>query len=139
MQDYNNKLCPVAFCSRTLTEAEVKYAQIKECLAALWTCERLARYLVGLSTFKLLPDHKPLGPSTNHKDLDKTPLRCQSLLMHPMQFNSQAQHVPEGQMVVADTLSRSPLLSEQEPHTAEDVQAFVDLVESTRPATDTQL
>lgn len=42
-------------------------------------------------------------------------------------------------MVVADTLSRSPLLSEQEPLTTEDVQAFVDSVESTRPATDAQL
>ena len=40
---------------------------------------------------------------------------------------------------MADTQSRSPLMSEQEPHTAEDVQAFADLVESTRPATDTQL
>ena len=36
-------------------------------------------------------------------------------------------------------LSRSPLLSEQEPLTTEDVQAFVDSVESTRPATDAKL
>ena len=42
-------------------------------------------------------------------------------------------------MVVADTLSRSPLLSEQEPLTVEGVQAFVDSVESTQPAKDTQL
>ena len=35
--------------------------------------------------------------------------------------------------------SRSPLLSEQEPLTTEDLQAFVDSVESTRPATDAQL
>ena len=42
-------------------------------------------------------------------------------------------------MVVADTLSRSPLLSEQEPLTAEVVQAIVVSVESTRPAPDSQL
>jgi len=33
-------------------------------------------------------------------------------------------------MVVADTLSRSPLKLEQEPDTVVDVQAFLDLVES---------
>ena len=58
MQGHGNQLRPVVFCSRTLTETEVKYAQIeKECLAAVWTCERLSRYLMGLSTFKLLTDH----------------------------------------------------------------------------------
>lgn len=41
--------------------------------------------------------------------------------MRLMRFNPQAEHVPGKQMVVADTLSRSPLLSEQEPLTMEDV------------------
>lgn len=95
--------------------------------------------LVGLSTFKLLTDHKPLVPLINQKDLDKIPLRCQRLLILLMRFNPQAEHVPGKQMVVADTLSRSALKLEEEPDTGEDVQAFVDLVESTRPATDNQL
>ena len=140
MQDHGDQLCPVAFCSRTLTETEVKYAQIeKECLAAVWTCERLSRYLVGLPTFQLLTDHKPLAPLINQRDLDKTPLRCQRLLMRLMRFNPQAKHVTGKQMVVADTLSRSPLKLEQEQDTVVDVQAFVDLVESARPVTDSQL
>ena len=56
-----------------------------------------------------------------------------------MRFHPQAEHVPGKQMVVANTLSRSPLKQEQEPDTVEVVQAFVGLIESTRPATDTQM
>lgn len=43
------------------------------------------------------------------------------------------------QMVVADTLSRRPPQLKEKPDTVEDVQAFIDLVESTMPATDNQL
>ena len=139
-QGPSDQLRPACFCSRTRTETEVRYAQIKnECLAVVWTCERLSRYRVGLPRFQLLTDHKPLVPLISHRDLDKTPLRCQRLLMRLMLFNPRAEHVPGKHMVVADTLSRSPCKLEQEPDTVENVQAFVELVESTRPATGDQL
>ena len=86
-----------------------------------------------------LTTHKPLVPLINHKGLDKTLLRCQKLLMRLTRFHHQAEHVPGKQTVVADTLSRSPLKREQEPDTVEDVLAFVGLIESTCPATDTQM
>ena len=116
MRGHGDQLRPVAFCSRTLTE--VKYAQIdKECLAAVWTCERLSRCQIGLSTFKFLTGCKPLVLLINQRDLYKIALRCQRFLLRLMRFNPLAQHVPGRQMVVAGTLSRSPLKFEEERDT----------------------
>ncbi|MCG8431295.1 MAG: hypothetical protein MJA29_09000, partial [Candidatus Omnitrophica bacterium] len=114
LQDHGKGLTPVAFASRTLNEAEKRYAQIeKEALATVWTCEKFSQYLFGLETFTVLTDHKPLVPLMNDRDLDRVPLRCQRLLIRMMRYNAKFQHVRGKDLVISDALSRSPIGHDQ--------------------------
>lgn len=138
LQEHDNMLKPVAFCSRTPTPAERKYAQIeKECLAVVWCCEKFERYLVGLSKFTIHTDHKPLVPLMNTRDLQDTSIRCQlmlRMLLRLMRFNGVAEYIPGTKLVVADTLSRSPEKNELKKDKisidtlVEDVDAHLDVV-----------
>ena len=139
MQKDDNKLRPIAYCSRTLTDAEKKYSQIeKELLAAVWSCEKFSKYLIGLPTFELVTDHKPLVPLLTTKDLDQGPLRCQRMLMKMMKFNAQVRHVAGKDNVIADTLSRNPLLHTEEGEN-ESMEEYIDSVKATWPTTDNRL
>ncbi|XP_065196547.1 uncharacterized protein K02A2.6-like [Sycon ciliatum] len=109
LQKHDGDWRPVAYASRSLTKTEQGYAQIeKECLAAVWTCERLDQYLFGAPRFIVQTDHKPLVPLINTRDLDKVPIRCQRMLLRFLRYEVQAIHVPGKDLVVADTLSRAP-------------------------------
>ncbi len=139
MQDHGGQWKPVAFCSRTLTPAEQRYAMVeKECLALVWTCERFSQYLTGLQSFRLLTDHKPLVPIIGSKSIDQVPLRCQRLILRLMRFNPEIQHVPGKEQHISDCLSRKPLPATNDLddlQLEEDVQAHVDAVHATWPAT----
>ena len=133
LQEGDDKsLQPVAFCSQTLTQTEQNYAQIeKECLAAVWTCEKFYRYLSGLLVFELRKDHKPLIPLINQQTLDKVPIECQRLLMHLCRFNVISVHIPGKDLVLADALSRSLLTSNTNvsDNLDDEVQIFLNVVE----------
>ncbi len=81
-------------------------------------------------------DHKPLVPLMNIKDLDNIPLRCQRLLMWLMCFKPVATYAPGKTLVVADTLSRSPLShAEDGRDTHSEVECYIAAVMDSVPAT----
>ena len=142
LQEHDGVLKPVAYCSRSLTDSEKKWAQIeKELLALVFCCEKMQHFLVGLPKFTLLSDHKPLIPLINDKDLDRTPIRCQRLLMRLMRFNCVARHVPGKDMVVSDCLSRCLGYSDkaQIGNLSEEVDVYVCSIVHSWPATDAKL
>ena len=132
---------PIAFCSKTLNASERNYAQIeKECYAAVFACEKFSRYLIGLENFKLQTDHKPLVPLLNAKPLDSAPLRIQRLLIRMMKYNAIAEYTPGKYLAVADALSRKPLPTTTScDELDEEIQAYVDCVHQTLPASDQRL
>lgn len=89
-------------------------------------CKRFEKYLIGLDRFRLITDHKPLVPLINKKDLDTVPIRCQILLMGLMQFTVTAEYAPGKTLVVADTLSRSPVSGDTPSSTANEVTCYMD-------------
>lgn len=110
LQTHDGQLRPVAYCSRTLPDAEKCYAQIeKECFTVVWACEKFTSYLYGLDSFTLQSDHKPLIPLINSKYLDAVLMKCQRLLLRMMWYNYTAEYVPGKQLVIVDTLYRHTL------------------------------
>lgn len=97
---------PVGFASRSLTDAETRYAQIeKELLAIVFGFERFHQLTYG-RLVNVQTDHKPLV-SVVEKDVCKVSARLQRLLLRLLKYQFKLTYVPGKLMFLADTLSRS--------------------------------
>eukprot|EP00731_Ephydatia_muelleri_P004671 Em0002g847a len=102
---------PIAYASRTLTETEQRYAQIKkEALAITWAYEKFSGYLLG-KQFSVETDHKPLVPLLSTKMLDSLPPRVLRFRLRLMRFQFTIHHTPGKNMYIADALLRAPTAS----------------------------
>ena len=100
---------PIAYASKSLTPAQQNYAQIeKEMLAIVFGCHKFHDYIYGLPHISVETDHKPLE-SILRKPIHAAPARLQRMIMSIQRYAIQVSYKPGKELLVADTLSRSPL------------------------------
>lgn len=108
LQQLHEKLLPVAYASRSLTETEQRYAQIeKEALAITWACEHYCKRLLG-SSFHIETDHKPLVSLLTTKRMDELSPRLQRFRMRLLEYDYTISCTPGHKLFTADLLSRKP-------------------------------
>lgn len=135
MQQYDDWQ-PVAYASRSMTDAETRYAQIeKELLSITYACERFHQFVSG-QAISVETDHKPLI-ALFQKPLNDCPLRIQRMMIRLQRYTLNVMYTPGKLMHTADTLSRG--VDPKEPANTkmdDEVEAYVDMITSALPVAD---
>jgi len=128
---------PVAYASKSLTPAEVNYAQIeKEMYAILFGCQRFHQYIYGHQV-TVESDHKPIE-SIMKKPVGIAPPRLQRILLQLQKYDLHVCHRPGKEIPVADALSRH---YSKEPDTTVNhmMEAQVHMLFTSLPVSDERL
>ena len=103
IQKHNGEDQPIAFASKSLTDADTRYANIeRELLAIVFACQRLSMYLLGRS-FIAGSDHKLLEMIAM-KNLANAPPCLQRMLLELQRYDVTIKYRPGNQMQLADML-----------------------------------
>lgn len=138
LQEHEEVVRPVAYASRTLNNAERNYANIeREALALTWACVKLENYITGLEIF-IETDHKPLVSIFTKKNIDELSPRLQRFRIRLMRFAYKIYYTPGKKLVLADTLSRSPIQVDSD-ELIEDTIAYVQFIMENVPFSDEKL
>ena len=104
----DGKRHPICYASRSLTDAEKRYAVIdKEALAVTWAREKFSAYISGLH-YTIETDHKPLTVQLASTELSKMPPRILRFRLRLMRYTYEMKYVPGKHQITADALSRAP-------------------------------
>ena len=102
---------PVCYASRALTDIETRYALIEtEMLAVVFACRKFHQYIYGRSVV-IETDHKPLQ-AISTKPLSQVPLRLQKMILNVRGYDVEIRYIPGSKQVLADTLSRASVQSD---------------------------
>ena len=109
LQQYiDSQWCPIAYFSKKLKPAEIKYSTFDRELLAVYLAIKHFRYFIEGRQFKVFIDHKPLTFSlASHFD-HYTPRQIHHL-DYILQFTTDIQYVTGSSNPVADALSRTEL------------------------------
>ena len=129
---------PVAYASRSLTDAESRYAQIeKELLAVQFSLERFNQYTYG-KRVTIESDHKPLEAIVK-KALASAPPRLQRILLRMQKYDYMLEYKPGKELVLPDMLSRAPLPETANGSMEEEIALHVHLLTSNLPVSKPKL
>ena len=107
---------PVAYSSSSLTPTEKRSGQFeKETLAIVHAFHKFDQLLCDKADIIIHTDHKPLK-AIFKRSLASTPRRLQSMLLSLQRYSFRAEYRKRSTLLIANTLSRAPLLmSSHEP------------------------
>lgn len=124
---------PVAYASRSMSEAEKNYSQIeKELNAVCFGVTKFHYYCYGRSV-QVQTDHKPIE-SIMRKPVNKVSPRLQRMQLKLLRYDLDITYLPGKQMLLADPLSRATLA--EQGIVDEEMDVVVHMVSKHLPMTD---
>ena len=129
---------PIAYASRSLSQAECNYVQIeKELLAVVFACNKFHQYIYGYPT-NVQSDHKPLEVIML-KPLHKVSPRLQRMLLKLQKYDLHLHYTKGKELYVADTLSRAYLHVPSTDNDEDDLEFAVHSLVRDLPVSDSRL
>jgi len=137
-QQHDNQWHPIAYASRSLSNAEKNYSQIeKETLSIMFACERFHEYVYG-QKFIVENDHKPLQ-SIFQKSIAKSPPRIQRFRLRLQRYDFNMNYTPGKDLHVSDALSRASLPNDDSEIDENEMNTHIHTVMSTLLISDNRL